>query len=69
MRSCSEAELATVLPAHIDDDVMLSFIRLGITAEQSPHTACRRSRASKVTGVPHITETVEAEVMPAAGGC
>ncbi len=61
-----DQSLEKELREHLDQDVRLHFIRLGITAEQiAEHDLPAKPRKETDRRALHITETVEAEAMPA----
>jgi hypothetical protein len=62
-----DVALERELREHLDDDVMLQFVRLGITAEQvAAYDLPTKPRKPTDRRALHITQTVEAEAMPAA---
>lgn len=61
-----DVALERELREHLDPDIELSFRRIGITAEQiAEHDLPTKPRKKDDKRAPHVTETVEAEAMPA----
>jgi hypothetical protein len=62
-----DVSIETELRRHLDGAVAMEFVRLGITAEQiAQYDLPTKPRKETDLRARHITETVEAEAMPAA---
>jgi hypothetical protein len=61
-----DVSLEAELREHLDPEVSMEFVRLGITAEQiAEYDLPTKPRKAGDSRSPHVTETVEAEAMPA----